>query len=129
MRMKTCRSNQMKNILFILICLFISSSSPVIGQDLYDEIVMINSEVKTDLVISFCDSNKEWCAGYFAAVIHSLESGGKAVCVSRRRHHEGVWIIVKSWLYRQPQDKKITINEAVISALTESQCHSTQIIH
>lgn len=128
MRVKACRSNQMKNILFILIFLFLSSSSSVIGQDLYDEIVMINSEVETDLVISFCDSNKEWCAGYFAAVTHSLESGGKTVCITRGKHQDGVWIIVKSWLYRQPKDKKITINQAVISALTENQCHSTQTI-
>ncbi|WP_350151725.1 hypothetical protein [Nitrosomonas sp.] len=125
--MKVYSSNEMRKILLVIIFFFLSLSS-AIGKDLLDEIVMINGEVETDLVISFCDSNKEWCSGYFAAVIHSLESSGKTVCIPRRKHQEGIWIIVKSWLYRQPQDKKITINQAVISALTENQCHSTQTV-
>lgn len=106
------------------------SSASVTGKDLIHELVMINSAVEPDSIIRLCDSNHEWCGGYFTAVIHSLDSAGKAPCVPRRKDisqiQEGLWIIVKSWLYRQPPDIRITINQTVISALTESQCVSNQ---
>ena len=71
------------------------------------------------------DKNKDWCEGYFSAVIASLESQGLKLCLPRnevsRYSYDGVLAITKSWLYRQPQSNRIDFYSSVKKALTENE--------
>ena len=134
----------MKNILLVLITLLFSSTLYAEGRNLladypyvkldsdeginqFKESFVRNQSISPGMVITVCENDKNWCNGYFTAVIHNLQRKNVKFCLPvnkvGRQVDEGIWSIIKSWLYRQPNEIKITFSNAVLSALTEHvQC-------
>ena len=87
------------------------------------EAVTRDMELKPRDLISLCDSkeNQDWCEGYIAASITGLEQGG-TLCLPTnevgRYVYDGVWTIVKAWLYKQDSDRELTFREAISFSLT-----------
>jgi hypothetical protein len=86
-----------------------------------------NVELEASKFISLCDdkSHQEWCDGFFSATISTLNENDKNECIPRNdvnRHiFDGVWTIIKSWLYRQPKHSKTTFSNAVLRSLSETE--------
>ena len=91
------------------------------------EIATRNLELEAHYFVNLCDDidSKEWCEGYFAAVIATLKSKDKNLCTPSnevgRFYFDGVWSITKSWLYRQNKTEKVTFYNSIQKALTEDK--------
>mgnify|MGYP000551053245 CR=1 FL=1 len=112
-------------ITFILILL--SNTALSVETDVITrEIVNRNAPNKPSKYIKICDHdfNRDWCEGYFSAVIASLEKQKIDLCLPKnkvsRYSFDGVWAITKSWLYRQTDSQEIKFYDAVELALTEN---------
>ena len=93
-------------------------------KKLAKEIANRNLETEPERFMELCDSNefKDWCEGYFSAVITSNKLNNKLVCIPTndigRYSYNGVWTLTKSWLYRHKD--KTTFYSAISNAITES---------
>ena len=109
----------------LLLCTFLFSTISVAAdkRDAAQELLLRGAELTPKNIILVCGNDNDWCQGYFTAIIHELEKREAKLCLPRnefgRQIDEGVWSIIEAWLYRQPIESKLTLNNAVVSALTE----------
>lgn len=112
----------------LLLSSFADAQEPTL--DRLKEIATRNLEIEAKYLVNLCDDseNREWCEGYFAAVIVTLKGEKNKLCLPNndvgRFYFDGVWSITKSWLYRQNKIDKVTFYNSIQQALTEDQACS-----
>lgn len=66
-----------------------------------------------------------WCEGYIAATLTALKIPKTGVCLPMTDMAPflfgEVWELTKEWLYKQPEDVKIKLHDAITSALVEQE--------
>ncbi len=95
-------------------------------DELSYELLLRGSKVEPQSIIAVCEKQPVWCNGYFTAVIHNLKNNNRKYCMPSnnvgRQINEGIWAVIKAWLYRQPKTAEISLLSATQKALTEHKC-------
>jgi len=87
------------------------------------EILLRGGEIEPSGIIAVCEKYREWCNGYYTAVIHEFNLRNIKICIPKnevgRQVDEGIWSIIKSWLFRKDKNSKVTLISAIKSSLAE----------
>jgi len=99
------------------------------GARIVRELIYRDMPKKTSTFLEFCDHeiNRQWCEGYYSAIIAELKDTETTLCIPKngvgRYSFNGVWVITKAWIYRQSEEKEATFRNVVKAALRENrQC-------
>ncbi|MEO1582705.1 MAG: hypothetical protein AAFR91_12780 [Pseudomonadota bacterium] len=106
-------------------CVALANESGLTRNRALQELANRNIPFKAREMVSLCDENEfhEWCEGFFSATIAAIEDDGVPICVPRQENgryaFDGVWTVVKSWLYRRQPTYEVTFFDAVKMSLTD----------
>jgi hypothetical protein len=118
----------MKEIVLIVLSISVASSALAQDAPLTTRQLVAFDQVASASEFEYLCSGRDgaiWCDGYFSGIVAALGIANNTDCVRlvdvARFAHESVWLTTADWLYRQPDNLRITYFEAVRSALSEQE--------